>query len=510
MSEAPLPPPAKGTAARVLARGLGLPLVAGAACVFGFAPFYAWPVPIVMLAILFHLVATSGTALRAGLTGFAFGLGYFLAGVSWIYVSLHVYGAMPAALAAIATFAVCAYCALFPAATAWVAARWGGPGPGPLLALAASAWVVFEWLRGWLFSGFPWLTIGTSQVPSSPLAGFAAFGGAYGTSLAVTLAAALAAALFQSFALSRARYRVLAAIAVLFVAGGLARTLAWSSPAGDPITVALLQGNVPQQLKWLEETRAKTLVDYRHMVLAAKARVIVLPETALPAFLDELPREYLESLREYARRSGSDIVMGTVERDFRGTAYDYYNSVVNLTDPGQRSYRKRHLVPFGEYIPPGFRWILAVLKIPLSDFAVPAGKPELVTAGGRRFGVAICYEDIFGEEVIEVLPQAEILLNVSNDAWFGESLAADQHLQASQMRAMETGRWMVRSTNTGVTAAIDERGRVVARLPLFTNGTLVQRVEPRSGTTPYVRWGNWAAILAACALAAAALRAARR
>jgi apolipoprotein N-acyltransferase len=509
VSEARRAPPAR-SAARVLARGLGLPLVAGAACVFGFAPFYAWPVPIVMLAVLFHLVATSGTALRAGLTGFAFGLGYFLAGVSWIYVSLHVYGAMPAPLAAIATFLVCAYCAVFPAATGWLAQRFGGGQPGTQLALAAAAWVLLEWLRGWLFSGFPWLTIGTSQIPSSPLAGFAPLGGAYGTSLSVALAAALLAALFQSFALSRARYRVLAALAVLFVAGGVARQVTWSAPSGEPITVALLQGNVPQQLKWLDETRAKTLADYRRMAFEAKARVIVLPETALPAFLDELPREYVEGFREFSRRTGSDVVMGTVERDFRGRGFDYYNSVVNLSDPGQKSYRKRHLVPFGEYIPPGFRWILAVLKIPLSDFAVPTGAPELVTAGGRRFGVAICYEDIFGEEVIEVLPAAEILLNVSNDAWFGESLAADQHLQASQMRALETGRWMVRSTNTGVTAAIDERGRVAARLPAFTTGTLVQRVEPRAGTTPYVRWGNWAAILAACALAAAALRSRQR
>jgi len=425
-------------------------------------------------------------------------------------VSLHVYGAMPAPLAALATFLVCAYCALFPAAAGWIAQRWGGVRPGPLLALAAAAWVLLEWLRGWLFSGFPWLTIGTSQVPSSPLAGFAPVAGAYGTSLAVALGAALAAALFQSFALSRTRYRLLAAIAVLFVAGGVARALTWSIPSGEPITVALLQGNIPQQLKWLDATRAKTLAEYRRMVLAADARVIVLPETALPAFLDELPPEYVEGMREHARRSGSDILMGAVERDFRGRGFDYYNSVVSLTAPGGKSYRKRHLVPFGEYIPPGFRWILAVLHIPLSDFAVPSGKPELVTAGGRRFGVAICYEDIFGEEVIEMLPEAEILLNVSNDAWFGESLAPDQHLQASQMRALETGRWMVRSTNTGVTAAIDERGRVVARLPWFTAGTLAQRVEPRSGTTPYVLWGNWAAVIAALALGAAALRVARR
>jgi apolipoprotein N-acyltransferase len=174
------------------------------------------------------------------------------------------------------------------------------------------------------------------------------------------------------------------------------------------------------------------------------------------------------------------------------------------------SYRKRHLVPFGEYIPPGFRWILTVLKIPLSDFAVPEGKPEVVRAAGRRFGVAICYEDIFGEEVIQTLPEAEILLNVSNDAWFGESFAADQHLQASQMRALETARWMVRATNTGATAAIDPDGRVVARLPAFVKETLVQRVEPRSGMTPYAQWGNWAALLLAAALAAAALAAARR
>ena len=503
-------PPANRSAARILARGLAVPFVAGAACVFGFAPFYAWPVPILMVALLFHQLDASGTPLRAGLSAFAFGLGYFLAGVSWIYVSLHVYGSMPAPLAATATFLVCAYLALFPAAAGWAALRWGGTRSGPRLVLMSAAFVAFEWLRGWLFSGFPWLTLGTSQVPSSPLAGFAPFAGAYGTSLAVTLAAALVCAFFQSVALSTARYRLLAALAILFLAGGIARTVTWTSASGEPITVALLQGNVPQQLKWQEDMRAKTLLDYRQMTIAARARVIVLPETALPAFFDQLPADYLESLREPARREGREILMGTVERHFRGQEYEYYNSVLNLTDPSQRSYRKRHLVPFGEYIPPGFRWILAVLKIPLSDFAVPAGKPEVIVAGGRNFGVAICYEDIFGEEVIELLPQAEILLNVSNDAWFGESFAADQHLQASQMRALETGRWMVRSTNTGVTAAIDADGRVVTRLPAFTTGTLVQAVEPRTGMSPYARWGNYAALILVAALAGAALTHARR
>jgi apolipoprotein N-acyltransferase len=488
-----------------LVRGLAVPLAAGAACVLGFAPFYAWPVPIAMVAILFHVFDRSGSARQAAISGFAFGLGYFVFGVSWMYVSLHDFGAMPAPLAALATFLVCAYLALFFAAAGWTAVRFGGRSSGPRLALAAAAFAAFEWLKGWLFSGFPWLTLGTSQVPSSPLAGFAPLVGAYGTSLAVTLAAALLCALAQSIALSRERYRLLAALGVLFVAGSLAKAVGWSTPAGAPFTVALLQGNVAQSLKWRDDMRAKTMAEYREMALAAKARVVVLPETALPVFFDELSPAYLEGIRSAARRDGTEILMGTVEREFRENGrYDYYNSLVNLTDPAQKSYRKRHLVPFGEYVPPGFKWILAILHIPLSDFEIPAGAPRILTAAGVRFASAICYEDIFGEEVIELLPDAQVLVNVSNDAWFGRSLAADQHLQASQMRALEAARWMIRSTNTGVTAVIDEHGQVVRRLPPFTRGTLVETVVPRDGTTPYVRWGNVAALFLIAAVAFAA------
>jgi apolipoprotein N-acyltransferase len=241
----------------------------------------------------------------------------------------------------------------------------------------------------------------------------------------------------------------------------------------------MLQGNVPQMLKWRDDIRALTLAEYRRMVREARARVVVLPETALPAFLDQLPPDYLVNLREESRREGKDVMLGAVERDSRGGNYDYYNSVVSLAGAEPRSYRKRHLVPFGEFIPAGFRWVLAVLKIPLSDFDRGQRSQPPLEAGGTSFAVAICYEDVFGEEVIDALPQAQALLNVSNDAWFGESFAAEQHLQASQMRALETGRWMLRSTNTGVTAAIDETGRVVSRLPAFTAGTLSAEIVPR-------------------------------
>jgi apolipoprotein N-acyltransferase len=196
----------------------------------------------------------------------------------------------------------------------------------------------------------------------------------------------------------------------------------------------------------------------------------------------------MESLREHARVKGKDILLGTVERTRRGRQEEYFNSLVNIGTGS--AYRKRHLVPFGEFIPFGFHWVLAILHIPMSDFSRGAAAQPPLAADGVRFGVAICYEDLFGEEVIDQLPAAQVLVNVSNDAWFGKSFAAEQHLQASQMRALETGRWMVRSTNTGASAAINERGRIVSRLPEFTAGTLVEKVVPREGSTPYTRWGN--------------------
>ena len=475
--------------------GLLLPLAAGAASVLGFAPFYLWPVPIATLAVLFFAWTRSANKRQAALAGFAFGLGYFLAGVSWVYVSLHDFGSMPAILAGLATFLFCAYLAIFPAATGALLLRFF-EAPRARLVAAPALFVLLEWLRGWLFTGFPWLTLGTSQVPGSPLAGFAPYVGAYGTSLAVAGAAALLAALLASSAWKHFRAALAAGLAALFLVGAGARVPAWTEPAGPPVAMALLQGNVPQEIKWREDVRTKTLVDYRKMIFEARGRVVVIPETALPAFLDQLPPEYLESLRAHAREAGKEILLGTVEREFQpGGDYLYYNSLVRLTGEGTPAFRKRHLVPFGEFIPPGFRFVLAVLKIPLSDFSRGAGKQAPLVAAGVPFGVAICYEDIFGEEVIDLLPEAQVLVNVSNDAWFGKSFAAAQHLQASQMRALETGRWMVRSTNTGATAAIEPHGRVVAQLEPFTTGTLTAEVVPMGGMTPYARIGNAGALL---------------
>jgi apolipoprotein N-acyltransferase len=408
---------------------------------------------------------------------------------------------MPAPLAALATGLFCSYLALFPAGAGWAAIRLAGTGTGARLVLGAASFVLFEWLRGWLFTGFPWLNLGTSQAPASPLAGWAPLVGAYGVSLAVAGVAAMAAGLSGGRARSRQGALLGMGVAALFAGGGAAREVGWTQATGPAIAVALLQGNVAQDIKWREEVRPRILEDYRRMIVAADAPIVIIPETALPALLDQLPAEYVAGLRDHARANAKHILLGTVERNPRGGEVDYYNSLVSLADPAAPSYRKRHLVPFGEFIPTGFGWILAVLKIPMSDFARGTADQPVLTAAGIPLGIAICYEDIFGEEVIDSLPRAQLLVNVSNDAWFGRSFAAEQHLQSSQVRALETGRWMVRSTNTGVTAAIDPLGRVVSRLPQFTQATLVQRVEPRSGMTPYARLGNTPAIAIAALVA---------
>jgi len=480
------------------------PALAGAATVAGFAPLYAWPVPIATLAVLFLAWTRCGAPHQAALAGFAFGMGLHLAGVSWVYVSLHQFGHMPAPLAALATVLFCAYLALFPAAAGWLALRLAPEGMPRLLAAMPAAFVLLEWVRGWLFTGFPWLVAGYSQVPASPLAGFAPVAGAYGVTLALACVAAFLAA-FAGAARADLRRRALLAAGFLapIAAGAALQLVPWTAPSGAPVAVSLLQGNVPQDLKWREDVRGRTLFEYFRLVTASRARVVVLPETALPAFLDQLPPGYLESLREHAVANGKDILLGSVEREPGEGRQRYFNSVVNLGVSGRQSYRKRHLVPFGEFIPPGFGWVLAVLKIPLTDFARGDERQPPLAAGGTSWAAAICYEDIFGEEVATALPQAAVLVNVSNDAWFGRSLAADQHLQFSQMRALETGRWMVRATNTGVTAAIDERGRVAGRLPQFTQGALEASPVPRAGATPFVRWGNHPALALTLALLAA-------
>jgi apolipoprotein N-acyltransferase len=414
-------------------------------------------------------------------------MGMFSAGVTWIYVSLHDFGAMPAPVAVLALLFLCAYLALFPALTGWTLKQLRIASP-VIWALAAGAlWALSDWLRSVLFTGFPWLTLGYSQVPHSPLAGFVPVVGAYGISLILVCSAALLGLLLES-KLRAPRY-LLPVLAIWLGAFGL-RQVHWTEPQGEPVTVSLLQGNISQDMKWRADQIVTSMETYARLAEESTSRLIITPEISVPLFRNEVPPGYLAQLANHAKQNDGDILVGMVEALDGGS--EYYNSMFSFGASPDQSYRKHHLVPFGEFIPlkPVFGWVINVLKIPFSDFSRGGLDQQPMNIAGQRVAVNICYEDVFGEEIISQLPRATLLANVSNDAWFGRSIGPRQHLQISQMRALETGRFMLRATNTGVTAIINERGVVLQQVEVFTTTALHGVAQGFAGATPYVRFGN--------------------
>jgi apolipoprotein N-acyltransferase len=475
--------------------------VSGAAAVAGFSPLDLFPVLLLSLAVLLHSWTNAPSPRAAFSTGFWFGLGFFLAGVSWVYVSLSRFGGMPAPLAAFATLAFCAFLALFPALAGWAQARLAPPAWRPLAAPAL--WVLAEWLRGWILTGFPWLSLGTAAI-DSPLAGFAPLGGVYLVSLA-TLAAA---SLLWLIAAGRARWRAAAGFAALGLAGAALLGVPWTAPLNAPLSVSLVQGNVPQDLKFDPARYERTLATYERLVEESRARLIVLPETALPRFLDLVDPVYLLRLQGRAARNGGDLLLGIPRRNARG---EYFNSVVSLGLSPRAFYDKSHLVPFGEFVPPGFGAIVREwLRIPMADFSRGSHLPRPLYAAGEKIAVNICYEDAYGAEILRQLPEATLLVNVSNVAWFGDSLAPGQHLQIARMRALETGRMHLTVANTGITAVIGADGAVRARLPQFTEGRLDASAQGRAGLTPYVAFADGPALALCLLLVLFAWRARRR
>ena len=462
----------------------------GSAAVLGFAPFHVFPLPLLALAALVWLWHAASPR-AAALQGFAFGAGFFLAGVSWVYVSMHEFGGMPAALAALAAFLFCGYLALYPALAGYVFARLKSGRFAADALLVAGVWTLTEWLRGWVLSGFPWLALGYAQTPPSPLAGYAPLLGVYGVGFFSALAAASLGLAWHRR--ERWLHGGITVSVLLAVGMGLAQ-IAWTQPSTRTLSVSLLQGNIEQGLKWKPERLRQSLDAYLRLASAHPAQLIVLPETAIPLTLDQLPGDYAEALRRPAQQLGGDLLLGSVAQDAAGR---YYNSAVSFGASPTQGYSKSHLVPFGEFTPPLFMWTLALLHIPMSNFSSGGPAQPPLAIAGEKVAVNICYEDIFGEEIIRALPEASLLVNLSNTAWFGDSLAQPQHLQIAQMRALETGRIMLRATNTGMTAVVGPRGHVEQVLPPFVEGALTAQVRGYSGATPYVRWGNYAALLLA-------------
>ena len=498
----------------------GAALLLGIASVFGFAPFGAWAVSLLALAGLFALWQRAGTPHAAAWIGYAYGIGLFGAGTSWTYVALSTFGGMIPILAAIGTAGFCVYLALFPALAGWTVARLAPPGSPARLAIAAGAWTVAEWLHSTGYPGFPWLATGYAQV-GGPLAGFAPIGGAFLAGLAVAAAAALL--VYATTSLERRRYLAavigVAAIASIAVGGIALSAIEWTQASGEPIAVSLVQGNIDQDEKFDPAYREKSLAIYAELAESAKGRLIVLPESALPMFADEVPDALISQLRAVAVRNGGDLLTGLFffePRESEDEEDRYYNSVVSIGTAPIQIYRKHHLVPFGESIPakPVVGWLIRrVLAIPLADQTPGPAYPQPMEVAGQRLAVNICYEDAFGGELIRQLPSATLLVNFTNDAWYGRSLAAEQHAQMSAMRAIEAGRPMLRATNTGITAIIDHHGVERARLPWFTRGVLEGSIAGRTGATPYVRFGDAIALgasLVMIAIALAALRLQRR
>jgi apolipoprotein N-acyltransferase len=470
-----------------------LAILAGIVAVPGFAPFGLFPLPAFSLAALFWLWSRAERPAQAAWLGFSFGMGLFCAGVGWIYVALHIYGYMHPVLAALATAAFAAVNAALPAAAGYAQAKFKASINLRLLLVMPAIWTLAEWLRGLLFTGFPWLSMGYSQVPHSPLAGYAPVFGVFGVSLCIALSAGLLLVLWQQ-RWNKVGKATLGGLLVLWIAGAALHIVEWTRPEGEPLKVSLLQGNIAQDDKFDEEKLIDILETYRRLSQGSDARLIVLPETAIPLLRHNMPETYESILANHARRNGGDILIGAFEKEDG----NYYNSVYSEGLAESQHYRKNHLVPFGEFIPlrSVFGWLInEVLQIPMGDQTSGGANQPPLNVAGQKVAVNICYEDAFGEEIIHALPAATLLVNVTNDAWYGESHAAMQHNQLSQMRALETGRMALRATNTGVTSVIDRDGRILAMLPQFQEGALTAEVQGYAGSTPYVWWGNAAMLV---------------
>jgi apolipoprotein N-acyltransferase len=497
-----------------------LALLLGALHSAGFMDDSAWPLEIAALAGLVALICRSGTsAWPAARIGLAFGLGWFVTGISWIFISLHTYGEMNPLIAGLATLALCAYLALYPALACGLSVgliQKLNLRPAHFCIVFPAFWALSEMARGLIFTGFPWLASGYAHV-GGPLSGFAAVIGVYGIGLLCAFIAATLALLAARQFRSNVR-PILLIIALPLLGMGLGRH-EWTQPASTPLRVRLLQGNISQDIKFIESRFDETAEVYMKLIEQTPANstdLIVLPETAFPKFFDELPDTLVKRLNQDSLSLNTAIAYGVPIYEGEGR---YYNSVITQTPQAQLSidpahpnqappalrYNKSHLVPFGEFTPNGLHWFMQLMRMPLGDFTRGEIPQKAIPVRNQNIAFNICYEDLFGEQIRQQAKYANILINVSNVAWFGDSLALPQHLQISRMRALETGKPMLRATNTGMTAAINPHGTVFGELQPLTEGSLNVSVQGMTGMTPYVRVGDWPVLVLALGLLLAAL-----
>ena len=468
-----------------------LALIAGLSLPLAFAPYALFPIAVLSPALLFWLWQNISPR-RAFSRGLLYGIGLFGAGVSWVHISFHQFGGLPLIGTIALTAAFVLFMALYPAFLGQLLTRFFLKNtPIKLLLILPAAWTLMEWLRGWFLTGFPWLSLGYSQI-DSPLNGFAPLLGVYGISWLTVFTAALLVYAINIKHIKHLAWRILPLLLLVWGSGWLLSGLSWTQPVGKAKQVALIQGNIPQEFKWLSGFQLPSMQRYLELSKTHRdADIIIWPETAIAMFYNDVPIHFPGFLEEIATEHTqyhTDFLIGLPVMQPDG---HYFNSVASIgSQPG--FYYKSHLVPFGEYIPfqSTFGELLKFLNVPLSAFSAGEAIQPNLTSANEKIGVSICYEAAYGELIRNSLPSATLLVNVSNDAWFGDSIAPHQHLEIARMRALETGRYLLRTTNTGISAIINTTGKIVTQAPQFKITTRRGKAQPYQGSTPYIRFGN--------------------
>ncbi|MFT5221592.1 MAG: apolipoprotein N-acyltransferase [Planctomycetota bacterium] len=478
-------------------------LALGSLLPLAFAPYDFWPLAIIIPVFFIWKIDKVSSLKRVFWLAWTFGLGYFGFGVYWIYNSLHDFGMAPPPVAAAITALLIAVLASFPAATMlgyrYVSRQIGARA----IWLLPLLWFSFEWFRGWVLTGLPWLSIGYAHI-DSPLSGYASVIGVYGVG---------AASLYLSVALLRVirnrSYVCLLPVLIIPIVGYFLGQIEWTRALPQGIKVTMVQGNIPQELKWRYEERNNIINAYwRESSRHFDSDLIVWPETALPGQESQIDASILQPIERVLANQSVQLLTGIVVDD--KVTGNVYNSMM-LLGLARQYYHKRHLVIFGEYYP--LRWLLDSLRnwinIPYSDLTAGPDEQPIMTVGDTVLGVSICFEDVFSRDILLALPAANLLVNASNDAWFGDSSAPHQHLQMAQMRSLETQRPMARSTNTGVSAFIDHEGRILEQTDQFRAQSITRTIQGREGLTPFYYFAQiqpWLALAFIAFILSAAFR----
>ncbi len=466
-------------------------VLAGGLLPLALAPFNLWPLALFSVAGLAYLL-DSLKGRQAFYCGWFYGLGLFGVGVSWVYISIVQYGPTTVLLAGLLTFLLIAYLALLVGLTAYVYARYLRDTPGGRYWAWAALWVLGEWLRSVLLTGFPWLYVGYAYI-TTPLAGWAPVGGVWAISFVVAMTGAVVAQL----AYGRCVRRAMAVVLVLWLSGALLGAVTWVKPADQPVLdVALVQANIAQSDKWDPTQYEAIIARYQQMSapLWSQVDVVVWPEVAIPALYQQAG-DFLQPMASLAQQYDAHLVTGIpyAVTDDHGRLR-YYNSMAVL-DEREQFYFKQRLVPFGEFTPFA-QWlgdVMAVFALPIAGMSPGPVQQPLLKVAGSQWAPLICYEIAYPHHTWSNgwNDQADVLITLSNDAWFGRSLGPWQHLQMAQMRALELGRYVLRATSTGVSAIIDQRGRLLQRSEWFVPQVITGRIVAYQGLTPFARWASW-------------------